>query len=373
MHNFPQELSDYVVDFVHDDLKTLTTVRLVCHAWNIAARAHLFRSLDLLISKSPASGATPHGSGGHFHVTRAKYRGLEKFKTLLSLLESSPDISHCVREVSFGRTTSFSSTDPESHEQQSSYAVLISSILCRFAHLSSVVFREMNWSNLTPSFLTCILEICKTRTLERIEIWNCQMPTSSALLDFLGASKCVKSLRLSYFKILTFDIDVEETKSTPSATAGENIAIEQPCDTEPCTSSLHSLSIDAAPDSFLLHNIFGMRPCSINFQNLRRLHLGNVNDTVGVVEFLQKAGHSLEFLDIRLMPCRLYISHSGEIALIFSRQADPTYIIRHTPSPITLSTSAQLPRIRTALDTHTLPIGVSLFTIRHSPRSITTN
>src|SRR5260221_127086 len=130
------------------------------------------------------------------------------------------------------------------------------------------------------------------------------MPTTSALLDFLRASRNVKSLRLSYFRLLTADTDVDDSKPSPSAIAGENPVTELPCDTEPCTSLLHSLAIDGSPNTSLLHSIFGMRPHSINFLNLRRLYLGNVNDTVGVVEFLQKAGHSLESLDIRLTPCK---------------------------------------------------------------------
>lgn len=315
MQSFPQELLHYIVEFVQDDRQTLATIRLVGHSWNISARTHLFRSLDLLISDIPGSKAMTHGSGGSSHVPKVKYTGIEKFQSLLSLLETGADISHCVREVSLGRTARFNSTDPESHKQQNIYSVLISSILGRFKHLSDIVFREMNWANLAPSFLSCILEICKTPTLERIEIWNCQMPTASSLLDFLGASRNVKSLRLSYFRILTADIDIEETKLSPTTTRGDR-DIEHPSYTEPCTSLLHSLAIDATPDTFILNNVIGIRPYSINFLQLRRLYLGNVSNTVGVAEFLRKAGQSLEFLDMRILPCTLYVSQSGQIVLI---------------------------------------------------------
>lgn len=302
MDNFPQELLHCIVDCFQDDRRALATVRLVSRAWNFSARPHLFRSLDLLISESPVSGATCHSSGGPFCVPKIKYRGVEKFKTLLSILDSGHGIAHCVRQISLGRTSTFSSTDPESNKQQNTYVLLISSILRRFSHLSAVVFREMNWSNLASSFSSFILQTCKIRTLEQIEIWNCQMPTTSSLLDFLGASRNVKSLRLSYFRILAADTDVGNNKLASSMADGVDRSIECSSETEPCTSLLQSLAIDTALD---VHNIFGMRPSLINFLNLRRLYLGNVYDTTGVAEFLRRAGHSLEYLDMRLIPSTL--------------------------------------------------------------------
>ena len=302
---FPQELIHQIVAFIQDDRRTLATVRLVSHNWNISSRIHLFHSLDLLISERPesVSASALHSSSGRpFHVFKGKSRGIKKFETVLSLLETSADMSHCVREVSLGRTTSFSSTDPKSHEQQNRYAVFISSILSRIDHLSDVVFREINWTNLSPPFLSCILDICKTRTLERIDMWNCQMPTASSLLDFLAASKNIKSLRLSYFRILNIDIDA--TKLSPPVDHAMNHSGE----TGPRTSLLQSLTIDAAPEA---HIIFGLLPYSISFLQLRQLHLSDINTVVRIAEFLQTAGHSLEFLDMRFVPRRLYIFQSG--------------------------------------------------------------
>jgi hypothetical protein len=128
------------------------------------------------------------------------------------------------------------------------------------------------------------------------------MPTTSSLLDFLGASRNVKSLRLSYFRILAADTDVGNNKLASSMADGVDRSIECSSETEPCTSLLQSLAIDTALD---VHNIFGMRPSLINFLNLRRLYLGNVYDTTGVAEFLRRAGHSLEYLDMRLIPSTL--------------------------------------------------------------------
>ncbi|OCH87435.1 hypothetical protein OBBRIDRAFT_736158, partial [Obba rivulosa] len=41
----PPELTDRVIDFLHDDLNALRSCALVCHAWLSASRYHVFRSL----------------------------------------------------------------------------------------------------------------------------------------------------------------------------------------------------------------------------------------------------------------------------------------------------------------------------------------
>lgn len=303
MNSFPQELFHCVVDFFRDDPPSLATVRLVSRAWNVSATPHLFRSLDLLISEPPPSSC--HASPRSFHKSTLKYTGLHKFQVLGALLESTNDISRCVRQVSLGRTTTFGSSDPEVQARQNAYALLISSILSRFTYLSGIIFREMNWTNLNPSFLSCVLASCKIPSLERIEIWNCQMPTTTSLLDFLSASRNVKSLRFSYFRILA----VDDARLPPSAPVSQGSSTQRPSGPEPCMSLLQNLAIDAAPDAFVLHNIFRMPPYSINFPKLRRLYLANVTDSTDLAEFLHEAGHSLEFLDLRLI-ARMFSSRS---------------------------------------------------------------
>ena len=47
MPRVPFELSDYIIDFLHDDPKALRSCALTCYSWLFASRFHLFRSISL--------------------------------------------------------------------------------------------------------------------------------------------------------------------------------------------------------------------------------------------------------------------------------------------------------------------------------------
>jgi hypothetical protein len=47
MHRLPQELTDYIIDFLHGDLDTLKQVSLVAKAWLDCSRRHLFENLSI--------------------------------------------------------------------------------------------------------------------------------------------------------------------------------------------------------------------------------------------------------------------------------------------------------------------------------------
>lgn len=47
MSRVPLELSDYIIDFLHDDPQALRACASTCHAWAPASRFHLFRTASL--------------------------------------------------------------------------------------------------------------------------------------------------------------------------------------------------------------------------------------------------------------------------------------------------------------------------------------
>jgi len=301
MRNSPQELVDYVIHFLRDDPTSLSASRLVSRAWNLSASVHLFRSLDLMISEEPRPEPLPLSPGFHNLAKLKANRGVEKFKALLSILQTSVDIPHCVREITLGRTTQFRcTTTTENYEKQDGYAHLISSILLRLNRVSSVFFREMNWATLSPAFFSCILKLCESRTLEHIEIWNCQLLSPSSVFHLLHAAETIRSLRLSYIRILG-DLHAE-LKEVQASGSWDTPAI---WNSVPCKSSLYSLAIDA--NVAVLHGVFGPPPSVIDFTKLRQLCLTNVRDGASINEFLQRAGHELEFLDLRLFPGKLSV------------------------------------------------------------------
>ena len=47
MYKLPQELTDHIIDFLHDDLETLRQVSLVSRAWVESSRLHLFETFQI--------------------------------------------------------------------------------------------------------------------------------------------------------------------------------------------------------------------------------------------------------------------------------------------------------------------------------------
>lgn len=289
MQHIPQELIDLFIGFILNDPKSLCSARLVNRSWYLAASVHLFRSLDLSIYELPKSQSSVASCHGHSRT----FQGPARFEALLAILRNNDDIAHSVREVKLGRTS-----PADNLEKQDHYARLISSILSHLHQISLVIFLEMNWSQLSPAFLSCILNLCRTPTLNTIEIWNCQMPSASSLMDFFNASRDVRSLRISYMRINNAP-PVEENEDGVSAPHELRNTIDKP---RLCTASLYSLAIDSAPDAPILHKIFSTQSFAINFSELRRLYLSNVNDVTSLTKVLGRVGHSLEVLDLRLLP-----------------------------------------------------------------------
>jgi hypothetical protein len=49
----PLEITDRIIDFLHDDRKALYTCRLVCREWIHSSRTHLFWAINLSTNRKP--------------------------------------------------------------------------------------------------------------------------------------------------------------------------------------------------------------------------------------------------------------------------------------------------------------------------------
>ncbi|KAF9533364.1 hypothetical protein CPB83DRAFT_845140 [Crepidotus variabilis] len=283
MRDFPQELVDQVVEFLHDDVDSLRHCRLVCHAWDNSSSTHLFRSLNLLVSASSSL-------QNNCEVTSPMDRKLAKLKTLLALLKTSTTIQHYVRKVTFGRTSLLAVEDPVLYEQ-AEYARTLTSVFAHLHRLSDLFFREIDWSTLVGVLRTCILNICQTPTVQNIDIWNCQFPSIPTLLNFLYSCKGVQTLRLTHIRILNLSLNTDREMDEVNATDFGH----QDRDT------LRSLTIDSVPIPPKLYALLGMKGV-IDFTRLSKLCLNNVTDAATIRECLERSGKSLEHLELRTSP-----------------------------------------------------------------------
>ena len=296
----PQEIIDHVIDFIHDEPNSLCAARLVSRSWNISARVHLFRRLDLSISDIPnmanlcvgnASNSSPRASNDD-----PCQHSVARVRKFLSILETSVDIPHCVREVTVGNTRRIkaASTDDEIHE---TYTLLLSSIFSYLHRVSTLHMHELAWTHFQPSFQTCIVDLCQLPSLEHLDIWNCQFLSMACLMDFLHLSSGVRTLRLSQIQVL--NLSMQRHADVP-------MFFGRPCEgwvQSRNRSALHSLTLDSTPLAPLLYGILATSPHSLDLSKIRSLCMSHVSDMSSVREFLYVAGTSLEELELRVTSC----------------------------------------------------------------------
>lgn len=141
---FPFELSDIVIDFLHNDHDSLRNCSLVCRGWIAASRYH------------------------HFATARLNARNGRKFVSI----SSSPyiTIAPYIRELDLfdGR-------------------LWISSLLPyigQFVSVRKLVIRSSGCGNLSPDPLSKLFT--SLSKINRLEIWNDFFHSLSALLNFIG-------------------------------------------------------------------------------------------------------------------------------------------------------------------------------------------
>ena len=295
MRDAPQELIDHIVDFAHDDHTTLSAVRLVAQSWNISARVHMFRRLNLRIAPTPCSPSRSTvqpvqkpGKNVLDSTTNVHY--------LFELIKSSPDIPHSVRDITIGNTSHLPRGTRDELE------LLLCLILPQFTRVTTLRITEVNWPDLTPVLAASLMRICRSPNLRHLDVFNCTMPSMDSLVDFLNFScNSLTSLRLSYIRIPRN----AEAIISPASLAGIDKLLCRP------RKPLQRLTIEQVPLGPLIYALLKSTPCWFNIEQLSTLSLEDINDVPSVCGLLQVAGSSLERLEMRAAKCTPYfLSHS---------------------------------------------------------------
>lgn len=293
----PQELIDHVVDFAYNDHHTLCATRLVSRSWNISARVHFFRELDLLIPKTPF---TLPCRAAKSSATKSEDRGVYKLERLLDILNTSPDMAYFVREVIIGSTTGLNPA------QWKIYDPLLSKIVAQLKRVTTIYIREVNWSQLSPSFSNLVIELFKSPQLQHLDIWNCQVPSMQVLLNFLNSSSSLTGLRLSHIR---FSDDIDGAKALLIGITNKSNTLKSP------KRPLQRLHIETVPLASLLYALLTTAPCFIDVTKLQSLFFDYIDDIPGIRHFLQVAGGSIESLEMWASTCQY--SHALRPLLLF--------------------------------------------------------
>ncbi|KAL4246646.1 hypothetical protein ABKN59_008145 [Abortiporus biennis] len=89
----PQELTDTIIDFLHDDRNTLKSCSLVCHSWIPATRFHLFRRITLDLTPNDNSKPAPNWTAC------TKPRISPMIQTFIQICDYSPVISSSIEKL----------------------------------------------------------------------------------------------------------------------------------------------------------------------------------------------------------------------------------------------------------------------------------
>ena len=287
MRDAPQELIDHIVDFAHDDHTTLSTVRLVAQSWNISARVHMFRRLNLRITPPPCLPGRPTVQP----VQKPSKNALDSTTNvhyLFELIKASPDIPHSVRDITIGNTAQlFLGTR---HELE----LLLCLILSQLKRVTTLRMTEVNWPDLTPVLAASLMRICRSPDLKHLDIFNCTMPSMDSLVDFLNFScNSLTSLRLSYIRTPRNP----EAAISPVSLVGIDKLLCRP------RKPLQRLTIEQVPLAPLIYALLKSTPCSFNIKQILALSLEDISDVPSVCGLLQVAGSSLEHLEMRAAKC----------------------------------------------------------------------
>lgn len=178
MSHIPAELSDYIIDFLHDDRLALKACNLTCGKWRPAARYHLYRRVSLL--------------------------SLRSCDTFSKLLEDSPFLA------TFARELNISNTSPDVIHVDNGRAQelhpLWSSLL---PALIAVRRLEISFLKIDGMFQTSLLHNLKTVT--ELSIQYCRFPS---FFDLVSAVHSFPSLKTCTLRGLSWNESHAQTTST---------------------------------------------------------------------------------------------------------------------------------------------------------------
>ena len=259
---FPSELFDVVIDFLHNDLKTLRACSLVSRAWVASSRLHIFRNVTI------------------HHCTR-KGTSSSDCHRLFDIVSNSAGISSFVKHLqTHGDLATGHGVDPEP---------CFPPLLRILASLRTLHILPAPTQNSTVVVTNAAVESIKSvvsMSLEELEVRACTLPYATDVLRILHSCRHLKALHL-------LDISFQ---SDPTCIT-EFFADEQWITRRKAEGSvsLDILSLDSAT----IAGFFNHPLSPINISSVRGLRLKIHPDFMGAE--LLEAACSIERLEIDMI------------------------------------------------------------------------
>lgn len=266
----PPELTDMVVDHLHDDTQTLSSCSLVSRSWHCSARYHMFHTLNI---RSPSL--------------------VEGFDKFLRFLDSSPNVWMFVKELHLlGHTPSSPYHTPEYCQLTPSTLL---SILSKLSSLRSLTLEGISWDGSCEAITrgniagkaVGVIRALDTLTLRQVRPIRDRGYPSFAPSGIQGVFQLFSSLRrLRLYDVLYFD-PISSFFSAPASLPSLD---------------LQDLTIDGACGSrYFVDSILGSQALS----TLRSLRIksSGVSDAKSFRTLLRELAPTLQHLELDLLDC----------------------------------------------------------------------
>ncbi|KAI0830716.1 hypothetical protein BC628DRAFT_1312806 [Trametes gibbosa] len=182
MPKVPLELSDSIIDFLHNDARSLAACARVCRAWAPAARFHLFRSIVL----------QNHNLASSFQ----------------RLLSSTPDLGFYVRQLTVAKlTTSVDVLLPT--KQSLSAEDAFPRIFAHLPHLHALTLAHMDLKNVKE------FRPLRHTSLTDVNLSYCQFADFADIVDLVNSFPSLNRLSLAGLT-WTEELRVPAARSIPS-------------------------------------------------------------------------------------------------------------------------------------------------------------
>lgn len=279
LQSFPQELVDHIIDQLYNDVPSLKSCARVCKAWLPASRYHIFAKISL-------KAASLHGPASFPSAC---------CRRLLSVIEQSPEVASCIRELEVCEGTPFHCHHPE--VDATVWAITDVGLLLLFRKLKNLRRLEFTatstfyWKSLPATFQNAFLSLLATSpflTSLRLHSWCFPSLTSLSLL----LSHCRRLKGLSLSSTVIEDNDYFDHRL--------GCVIEEVDD---CSDIMHSAHLEVLTLDFVTFSSLGLwlfhEPSTVDVSSLRELRVAHFPDITIIERLLVSVGPSLEVLHLK--------------------------------------------------------------------------
>ncbi|KAG6909684.1 hypothetical protein DXG01_016091 [Tephrocybe rancida] len=284
----PQELVDYIIDHLYDDLATLSSCSVVCHAWRPTSLFHMFSKITLKVTAT----ITP------FELCRRLYH----------VLSSSQSICSYVKELEVLEGSQLGT-------QVAPHVVLTGSqsmiwvtnertlphIFRKLTQLKRLDFgaqsATIQWSRMQPPTHSAIRQMFSlpSLTFVRLASWN-----FASFWDLSALLSCCTNLQALTLSSITFGQQPgfpDDLPGTPPVLS--DLQEEAVLGSEPRQCRLHSLTVEHLSSLQFGNWLLGPES-AVDLSSLRELRVALFNDIDFVKRLVARAGGSLEHFHFKM-------------------------------------------------------------------------